>query len=204
MTLPSHNKNIAKNTNPTAYNNSVHITKFDGPLIIDTLSGPCGSKIGLTNCPGRRNNITGPRSWNRDLIKDVKFIKNWGADVLISLNENQEFKQLGVPNFPEMMKTQKFDWYHLPIQDFSAPGEHFRKAWSDYGTHVLKHVNQGSSILVHCAAGLGRTGTFVAKLLTTFGWDPAEAINEVRRTRPGAIERKTQEQYIMENTSLKK
>ncbi len=56
--------------------------------------------------------------------------------------------------------------------------------------------------MIHCAAGLGRTGTFAAKILTNFGWDPRTAIKEVRRIRPGAIERKIQEQYILNDTPL--
>jgi len=204
MALPPHDKNNGENLKSMVQTTNVHVTKFHGPLIINTLSGPCGSKIGLTNCPGRQSNLTTSKSWNRDLIEDLRFITAWGADVLISLNETHEFRQLGVANFPEMIKTQKFDWYHLPIKDFSAPGEHFKKAWDIQGARILEHVTQGSSILVHCAAGLGRSGTFVAKLLTTFGWNPTEAISQVRRTRPGAIERKSQEQYIMNKSSLRK
>jgi ADP-ribosyl-[dinitrogen reductase] hydrolase len=43
---------------------------------------------------------------------------------------------------------------------------------------------------------LGRSGTFVAKILTTFGVSAEMAIKQVRNARPGAIESKIQEQYI--------
>ena len=66
-------------------------------------------------------------------------IQNWGADVLISLIASQEFVQLGVPEFPEVANRQKFDWYHLPIQDFYAPGDKFQEAWSNDREAILKY-----------------------------------------------------------------
>ena len=50
----------------------------------------------------------------------------------------------------------------------------------------------------HCRGGIGRTGTIAAKLLVEFGYEPAAAITLVRRTRPGTIETKTQEQYVLQ------
>ena len=135
-------------------------------------------------------------------MKDFLEIRNWGADALISLNEAQEFQQLGVPEFPEIAQQQDFDWYHLPIQDFSAPDIIFEDAWLKNSEAILEYISNGSKIIIHCAAGLGRTGTFTAKILTEFGWDPQMAINEVRRVRPGAIERQIQERYIFNKKPL--
>ena len=175
---------------------------FDGPLVIYELIGLLNTTFGLTHCPGRNDKHSKAQLWSRNLLDDFSEIRNWGADVLISLNEAQEFQQLGVPEFPEIAQQQNFDWYHLPIQDFSAPGIMFEEAWLKNREAILKHIGNGSKIIIHCAAGLGRTGTFTAKLLTTFGWDPQIAINEVRRVRPGAIERQIQERYIFNKKPL--
>ena len=175
---------------------------FDGPLVIYELIGLLNTTFGLTHCPGRNDKHSKAKLWSRNLLDDFSEIRNWGADVLISLNETQEFQQLGVPDFPEIAQQQNFDWYHLPIQDFSAPGIIFEEAWLKNREAILGHIGDGSKIIIHCAAGLGRTGTFTAKLLTTFGWDPQIAINEVRRVRPGAIERQIQEMYILNEKPL--
>ena len=175
---------------------------FNGPLVIYELIGLFNTTFGLTHCPGRNDRYYKAKLWARNLSEDFLEIRNWGADALISLNETQEFKQLGVPEFPQIAQQQNFDWYHLPIHDFSAPGSIFEDAWLKNREAILRHIDNGSKIIIHCAAGLGRTGTFTAKLLTKFGWDPQMAINEVRRVRPGAIERQVQERYIFNEKTL--
>ncbi len=45
-------------------------------------------------------------------------------------------------------------------------------------------------------AGLGRAGTVAARLLIGAGKLPEDAIGSVRRARPGAIESKSQEDYL--------
>jgi ADP-ribosyl-[dinitrogen reductase] hydrolase len=58
-------------------------------------------------------------------------------------------------------------------------------------------VNGGARLIIHCAYGLGRSGTFAAKILTAFDICPKIAIEQVRSARPGAIESLIQEQYIL-------
>jgi atypical dual specificity phosphatase len=42
--------------------------------------------------------------------------------------------------------------------------------------------------VVHCAGGLGRTGTVLAAYLVHRGRSAEEAIAEIRRQRPGSVE----------------
>ncbi len=45
--------------------------------------------------------------------------------------------------------------------------------------------------------GFGRTGLLAARILVEFGESPERAIRAVRTVRPGAIETRGQEEYIM-------
>jgi atypical dual specificity phosphatase len=51
---------------------------------------------------------------------------------------------------------------------------------------------EGKRVLVHCNAGIGRTGTLLACFLVHQGAKPDEAVRRVRSERPISLE--TQEQ----------
>ena len=175
---------------------------YTGPLQISKLAGPNGSVLGLTNCPGRNDRSLRGKKWDRNLLADFKAIEDWNTDALISLNQSGEFAALGVPEFEKQARTQAFKWYHLPIFDFGVPGPEFNTAWDLHGNDILKTVTNGGRLVIHCAFGLGRSGTLAAKILTTFGVSPEIAIKQVRNARPGAIESQIQEQYITNGQRL--
>lgn len=82
---------------------------------------------------------------------------------------------------------------HIPVEDMEAPTqEQFDQALS-----ALKRAKeQGFGASVHCAAGLGRTGTILAAWFVSEGFNAVDAIKRVRRLRPGSIETETQERAI--------
>lgn len=51
--------------------------------------------------------------------------------------------------------------------------------------------------MVHRRAGLGRAGLVTAMLLVMMGQDPIRVIGRVRAVRPGAIETREQEAYVL-------
>ena len=187
---PRHDQTISENP-------LIPTPPYNGPLHISAIKGPNGSVLGLTNCPGRCHRSLGGKIWDRNLSADFETIEKWNADALISLNQNEEFTTLGVPEFTKLAKVQNFDWYHLPIHDFGMPGPEFNAAWDQHGSNILQMVNGGARLIIHCAYGLGRSGTFAAKILTAFDICPKIAIEQVRSARPGAIESLIQEQYIL-------
>jgi ADP-ribosyl-[dinitrogen reductase] hydrolase len=174
---------------------------FAGALIINSIRFPSGGKVGMTHCPGRNHIDTLGRRWNGDLAADLTSIEAWGARAMVSLIETHEFAWLGVPDLAIQIRRSRLDWYHLPIRDLCAPDDDFARAWAKYGTPISQCLKDREKIVVHCAGGLGRTGTVVARLLVDFGMPPVEAIETVRRVRPGTIETTAQENHVLDYVS---
>jgi hypothetical protein len=66
----------------------------------------------------------------------------------------------------------------FPIPDFGAPND--RSAFWQLAMSVAARVTEGQRILVHCGAGIGRTGTFAACVLLALGQPRARAEQAVR------------------------
>ena len=169
-----------------------------GPLRIDVLELPSGGAIGMCHLPGRRGVDGRGRAWARDLAADLQAIADWRAAALLSLVESPEFARLGVPGFAEAVGRQPYAWHHVPIPDMRAPQATSLEAWQRTGAELVRALDAGGRVAIHCAAGLGRTGTIAALLLGAFGIAGDDAIRRVRAARPGTLETAEQEAFVRE------
>ncbi|MGD9382392.1 MAG: dual specificity protein phosphatase family protein [Candidatus Thorarchaeota archaeon] len=118
--------------------------------------------------------------------EDLKQIADAGIKVVISLES-----RFGFPDFSE------FDLEHhqISIPDFDIPSEQNVRQFVDI---VKAALSQGKSVLVHCLAGCGRTGTMlaIAEVYIYGQTKGRDAIELVRKTRSCAIETPGQEKSI--------
>lgn len=70
------------------------------------------------------------------------------------------------------------DWVSFPIADMQAATN--RAAYLELVRDVVRRLRAGDKVLVHCAYGIGRTGTFAASVLVALGHTVAEAVALVR------------------------
>ncbi len=167
-------------------------------LMIDSLtSDRCSGVIGMSCCPGRNISYAIGGDWDRDLDADIKAIRAWGANAVVSLMEEDEMAYYGVADIPAKTIQLGMTHYHLPIVDMHIPDERFEAQWQSTGESLRNALISGESIVIHCLGGFGRTGTIAGRLLVELGSDPETAILQVRRARPGTIQTIMQECYVL-------
>ena len=160
--------------------------------IAEVRAAPGFGRIGITFCPGKQDRHAHTGAWARDLGTDLDAIADWGAALVVTLVEPAELKALKVSDLGEQLLSRGIGWRHLPIADYSIPGEQFEQHWLVEGAEIRAMLRAGEDIVVHCKGGLGRAGMIAARLLAELGMEPEEAIRLVRRVRKGAIETPSQ------------
>lgn len=102
-----------------------------------------------------------------------------GLQEVLCLNPLFEVQRLS-PAYAQAIQagTLPFRWTHLPMQDFGLANEldGYRQAVDT----LAATVQGGGVVLLHCAAGIGRTGTTAACLLKRLGWNAAASLQRVR------------------------
>ena len=113
----------------------------------------------------------------------LKWIMDKGIKSIVSVRE--------VPLPSRWFEHSDVDYFHLKVEDYGAPSIEIMDDTVDY---IDEKIRSGKPVLVHCAAGKGRTGVVLAAYLIKEENLAAEvAIEKIRRLRPGSVQSLTQE-----------
>lgn len=121
-----------------------------------------------------------------DVMGAFAELRSHGIGALVSLDEN------GVS--PSVAREYDMKYLHIPIPDFQAPKPDQAESFVNF---VRECRDNELQVAVHCRGGYGRTGTMIACYLISQGNSADEAIDLVRRRRPGSIETAGQEHFLM-------
>jgi protein-tyrosine phosphatase len=168
-----------------------------GTLHIDTIALPGSGLIGMAHCPGRSRADAQGFLVTRSLADDVHTIRTAGFATVLTLLPDHELQALDAGDLGAQVEQAGMRWQQFPIQDFGVPDSSRQQAWGALQAELLEQLQSGEQVLVHCAAGLGRTGTMVALLLTAMGIEAEAAIAMVRKARPGTIETQAQRAFVL-------
>jgi protein-tyrosine phosphatase len=122
------------------------------------------------------------------------FIDNQ-ISVVVLLAEEEECLQQTGRNLRLFYRQTGMRVLHLPIPDLRIPA---KDALDRVVTSTIEYAQAGHHIVIHCSAGIGRTGLFAAYLAKrVFGLSGQEALQWIRRFIPPAVETPEQEQLLL-------
>lgn len=115
--------------------------------------------------------------------------------LVVVLTEQQEYLVYSQRDLPEFYRDNGLDVIHIPVPDFGIPED--IESWSSGLKTAVKAAKSGTNVAVHCLAGIGRTGTFLACLAKEYlNMEGNQAIHWVRESLPGAMENWRQEGFV--------
>lgn len=116
--------------------------------------------------------------------------------LVVVLTEQQEYLVYAGKDLPAFYRSNDLEALHIPVPDFGIPED--MESWQNGLEAATSAARSGKNVVVHCLAGIGRTGTFLACLAKeNLGLNGRDAIDWVRESVPGAMECWTQEDFVI-------
>ena len=120
-------------------------------------------------------------------------ISRLGIHMVVSLLENNEARTLGLDAERELVRGLGMDFVSFPIPDMGLPTS--VEEFASLTKMLLKQVDAGTNILVHCHAGIGRSGLMAAGILLHCGLDPQQAFAHVSKMRGVRVPETPEQEY---------
>ena len=149
---------------------------------------------------GRIAQARRPRA-GRDLAAELSGLRGAGVDVVVSCLTDDEVRRFELKAEPAVCSTLGLEFFRFPIVDHSLPAS-FEDAVA-FADFLLAQMRSGRSIVVHCFAGIGRSGLMTVATLMRGGLGRDEAIAVASQARGLSVpETAAQGRWLREVTRL--
>ncbi|MCC6812160.1 MAG: ADP-ribosylglycohydrolase family protein [Deltaproteobacteria bacterium] len=164
---------------------------------------PFTGRLGMTFAPGKHQTSKSGGRHARDLAVDLdRLVAVYGVDELVCLLEDRELSALKIDALVSEAALRGMTVHRLPIPDAGVlPSLEPARALV---RTIIDALNRGRTVVVHCAGGLGRTGTIVGCLLTECGPSVEQGLSALRAARgPNCPETQGQKDFIARYSETK-
>ncbi len=137
----------------------------------------------------------------KDMADEFTGIAKTGIKQIVSLLEDHEANEAGLKDESMLTRQNGMRFVSYPIKDKSLPESVV--AFSKFTKDLYHQITGGRSTVIHCWAGIGRTGIVTAGVLLHCGFSAKEAFDHISLHR-GVQVPDTVEQYnwIKQNESI--
>lgn len=157
------------------------------PFAIATIAADRG-RIGICRMPRTR--------------ADVLAVLDWRPSLVVSMTQAAEMAGFAALAFHETLARAGIGWRHFPVGDFGVPERGADGAWAALSAAIHAALDRGGGALLHCRAGLGRSGMVAMRLLVERGVPADAALRQMRSARPGAVETEAQAAWAGRTTPI--
>jgi protein-tyrosine phosphatase len=126
------------------------------------------------------------------LLEELKDIADQGISTVGSLLEPQEVRKLDLTAEAQLCDELGMEFISFPIRDRSTPSR--KKDVEQFAEKLASSIKAGEAVVIHCRAGIGRTGVIAACVLHHLGAPFASHFRMLSKAR-GIAMPDTQEQW---------
>ena len=122
------------------------------------------------------------RPRGEDWLEDeILGLKKQGVQVMVSLLEPDEIAELGLGRQADLCSKHEIDYVNFPIPDRGLPKQD-GKVKALIG-RLKEKIDIGSTIVIHCRMGIGRSSIIAGSLLLTAGYKTSGIIAHITKIR---------------------
>ena len=123
-----------------------------------------------------------PRPRGGDWLEDeVISLRDSGADVVVSLLENEELTELELVEEQSLCEKRGLQYISFPIPDRNVPES--AQETARLGDMLAQLASKGENVVIHCRQGIGRSSIIAAIVLTSQGATVEEAFERISKAR---------------------